>query len=179
MGIGLETEVANDFMIEEHTYVLKVTWWGSYWNGFEGSPKNRPFFLRFYQDGGRVPEAIPFLEVFTEAYFVEALAYGGNLYSQFIYEACTPETLLSPGIYWLSIQMAEHAFPVQWGRLGADEIQSCDTCVRSEYFGYPEWTPVADAIGSPYEATQMIEDECAGWWPTKVTSWGAIRGLYR
>jgi hypothetical protein len=179
LGFDLETEVANDFVIEEHAVAREVYWWGTYWNGFDGTPKERPFFLRLYRDAGCIPEASPFLESFTGAYFIEALAYKGDMYSQFIYLACIPETLLSPGIYWLSIQMAEHAFPVQWGRLGADKTQSCDTCIRSEYFGYSEWKPVAEITGSPYDAAQMIEDECFEWGPTKVTSWGAIKGLYR
>jgi hypothetical protein len=179
VGIDLDAEIANDFVVETEGPIRHALWWGAYWNGYDGNPTESGFILRFYRDAACCPENEPFQEYsFPGNECHESYSYGGDMFSQYIYGICV-DLMLAPGIYWFSVQMAEHAFPAQWGRQGADRTQSCDSHIRSEYFGHTEWTPVADIIGAEFDAAQMFEDECFYWEPTKVTSWGAIKGLYR
>jgi hypothetical protein len=58
--------------------------------------------------------------------------------------------------------MAEHdwAFPPQWGRLGADRVQDCSSCIRSVFFGCPDWQPLDALLGAGFDVSQVIEDEC-------------------
>jgi hypothetical protein len=175
---ALETEIANDFILDLEATIRKVTWWGTYWNGYEGTPTGAGFNVRFYYDAGCIPEVTAFLEwILPGDDMCEALAEGGDMFSQYIYELCMEETLPA-GLYWLSVQMADHTFPPQWGRLGADMTQICDSAFRSEYFAYPEWVPAPDVFGDLYDASQMIEDECVPT-ATEDVSWGAVKALYR
>lgn len=177
---GLSSEVANDFIIEPAGTIRKVSWWGVYWNGFEGTPICTGFVLRFYMDAECRPEADPFVEYpVLEGSFGEVLAPGGDGYSQFMYDFCL-DFSLETGHYWLSVQAVDHEFPPQWGRLGSCEPmpQICPSCVRGEYFGQAQWVPLVDLTGADYDASQMLEDECVHS-PTKVLSWGAVKGLYR
>ena len=173
----LSSEIANDFILEVPATIEKATWWGAYWNSFE-TPTGSGFNLRYYIDAGCLPDVNPFLEFLLPGDdCCETLAEGGDMFSQFIYEFC--HTLpLDPGLYWFSAQMADHPFPPQWGRLGADVVQVCDSAFRSVFFGYPDWVPAADVFGELYEASQMFEDECIPT-ATNEASWGAIKGLYR
>lgn len=173
----LETEIANDFILELDATIRKVTWWGSYWNSFDGTPTGTGFNLRFYMDLNCLPEEAPFLEYLLPGNVCcEELASDGDQYSQYVYEYCL-EVPLPAGLYWFSAQMADHEFPPQWGRLGADMTQICDSAFRSEYFAYPEWVPYP-SIPVLYDASQMFEDECEAT-ATEKTTWGAAKGLYR
>jgi hypothetical protein len=176
---ALETEIANDFILETPAVVMKVTWWGAYWND-DGTnwPTGAGFNIRFYMDAGCLPEDVPFLEyLLPEDDCCEAYADGGDMFSQYIYEFCL-ELALDPNLYWFSVQMASHGFPPQWGRLGADMTQICDSAFRSDYFSFPTWVPAPDVFGDLYDASQMFEDECIPT-ATENASWGAIKGLYR
>jgi hypothetical protein len=176
-AFGLWSEIANDFILDVDATIQKVTFWGAYWNGFE-APTGAGFNLRYYEDTGCVPAAVPFLEFLLPGNdCCETLADGGDMFSQFQYEYCH-ELPLAAGLYWFSAQMADHAFPPQWGRLAADMIQVCDAAFRSPYFAYPDWVPAADVFGAPYDASQMFEDVCVPT-ATETSSWGAIKGLYR
>jgi hypothetical protein len=175
---GLETEIANDFILEVEATIRKVTWWGTYWNGYEGTPTGAGFNVRFYLDAGCLPEPTPIMEYLLPGDdCCEALADGGDMFSQYIYELCL-ESALPAGLFWLSVQMADHDFPPQWGRLGADMTQICDSAFRSDYFAFPEWVPAPDVFGDLYDASQMFEDECVPT-ATEDASWGAIKALYR
>jgi hypothetical protein len=174
---GLETEIANDLTLEFDACILKAIWWGAYWNGYE-TPTGAGFNLRFYMDAGCLPEVDPFIEYLLPGDdCFEELAPGGDMFSQFIYEYCL-DVCLPPGLYWFSVQMVGHAFPSQWGRLGADQTLDCPSCIRSEYFDQAAWIPLAEIIGAEYDASQWMYDEC---FPpaTRNTSWGNIRSLYR
>ena len=176
---ALWSEIANDFILEVDATIMKVTWWGTYWNYAGGDyPTGSGFNLRYYNDAGCLPDVTPFMEYFLPGDdCCETLAEGGNMIDQYIYEYCH-EMTLPAGLYWFSAQMADHPFPPQWGRLGADMVQVCDTAFRSPYFGYPDWVPASDVFGDLFDASQMFEDVCNPT-ATEDASWGAIKGLYR
>jgi len=176
-AFDLWTEIAVDFVLETNATIRKVTWWGGYWGDFE-EPTGAGFNLRFYMDLGCMPEAGPFIEYLLpgddccETY----VQHGGGTKVIYVYECCF-NLPLAPGLYWFSAQMADHEYPPQWGRLGADRTQVCDSMFRGPYFSCPEWVPANDVF-EPWDASQMIEDACV---PTVIenASWGAVKGLYR
>jgi hypothetical protein len=139
-----------------------MTWWGAYWNGNEGLPTGAGFNFRFYMDSGCLPDSAPFIEYLLPGDdCCETLAEGGDQFSQYAYVLCL-DLPLPAGTYWFSVQMAahDHAFPPQWGRLGADGAQNCSSCIRSEYFGYPDWERLDSIIGAPFDVSQMFQEEC-------------------
>jgi hypothetical protein len=174
----LWSEIAGNLLLDVDATIRKVTWWGSYWNGFE-EPTGSGFNLRFYNDAGDcVPEDAPILEHLLPGNdCCETLADGGDQFSQFVYAYCL-DLPLAAGTYWFSAQMADHEFPPQWGRLGAEwNHDSCVSMFRSPYFSYPDWEP-ANEVFEPWFASQMFEDECE---PTAVenASWGAVKRIFR
>jgi hypothetical protein len=174
---NLTTEIANDFLLEGATTVQRVTWWGGYYHDFEG-PTGAGFNLRFYDDAGScLPETEPFVEYIITDTANETLAEGGDLFTQYVYSECVCIPLPA-GLYWFSAQMRDHNFPPQWGRIGADMVRLCRSVFRSEYFSYPEWVAASEVFGGyPYDASQMIEDECEAT-AIEETSWGAVKRLY-
>ena len=176
---GLESEVANDFILDVAATVQKVTWWGVYWNGLDTDwPLLTGMNLRFYLDAGCLPEVNPFLEyLLPDDNCCVDYAPGGDGLGDFIYEYCV-EVPLDAGLFWFSAQHGDHPFLGQWGRLGADQTQICDSAFRSEYFAYPEWVPAPDVFGDLYDASVMIEDECIPT-ATENASWGAIKSMHR
>jgi hypothetical protein len=174
----LWTEVANDFVLASDATIRKVTWWGCYWNDYDGIPTGSGFNIRFYMPAPDcLPEDAPLLEYLLPGNdCCEEYAEGGDQYSQYVYEYCL-ELPLPAGRYWFSVQMADHDFPPQWGRQGAEDwYQECESAFRSPYFSYPEWA--APWWPYPWDASQMFEDVCN---PTPVLngSWGAVKQLYR
>ena len=174
----LWTEAASAFFFETDATIRKVTWWGTYFNSFDGTPTGAGFNLRFYRTAAEYyPEDVPFVEYLLPGDdCCEVLADGGDQFSHFVYEYCL-ELPLASGTYWFSSQMADHEFPPQWGRQGTEwPGQYWETMFRSPYFSYPDWVP-ADSWFS-WWASQMLEDVCE---PTPVenASWGAVKELFR
>jgi len=174
----LWSEIANDFTVSTDATIRKVTWWGTYWNGFE-EPTGAGFNLRFYWNAGCLPEDTPFLEhLLPGDDCCERLAEGGDQFSQFVYEFCL-DLPLAPGHYWFSAQMADHQFPPQWYRQGiGDLVHLCDSAFRSPFFGVPDWVVAAEFPGDVYDASQMFEDVCQAT-AAENASWGTVKGLYR
>jgi hypothetical protein len=173
------TEAASAFLLEADAAVRKVTWWGTYWNSFEGIPTGSGFNIRFYLTAtAHYPEDVPFLEYLLPGDdCCEALADGGDDFSEFVYEYCL-HVPLAPGTYWFSAQMADHEFPPQWGRQAAGwPGQHWDSVFRSPYFSYPDWVR-GDNVFMPWWASQMLEDVCQAT-AVENTSWGAVKELYR
>lgn len=168
---ALESEIANDFLVEAPATVRIVTWWGGYWNG-DPLPTAGPFNLRFYNDGGCVP-----LDMILEVIATDVEQVQFNPPNMFVYDYCV-ELALDPNLYWFGVNM-EHVFPPQWGRVAAIMVQLCDSVFKSAYFAYPDWVPAIDVFGAPFDASQMFEDDECGGVATEESSWGAIKGLYR
>ena len=127
----MESETADDFLLDISSAVQKVIWWGVYYH-YEGAPPETGFNLRFYHDSGCLPEAEPFAEYIIDGDANETLADGGDMFSQFVYWHCIC-LQLPAGQYWFSAQCA-HVFPPQWFRIGADMVQLCECAFRSVYF---------------------------------------------
>ncbi len=152
---GLTSEIAGDFVLSAPATIGKVTWWGGYYGEFT-VPVVQCFILRVYRDTGCVPGTLVYQTTTPDNAGETPECGTGNIYR---YEYCL-DLPLAAGLYWFSAQACDHDFPPQWGRLGADEVQMCDSVFRSAYFGYPDWVPAGDVFGAPYDASQMFETQC-------------------
>ncbi len=166
----LESEIANDFLIEVETTICRITWWGGYWNGEPIQDPAGPFFATIYDNDDCEPSDT--LHEFIIPGDANQTPFDG--YSLFTYWIDV-EIEFAPGHYWLSAQL-EHPFPPQWGRLGADQVRECDSMFRSVYFSYPDWMPAGEWW--PWDASQMLEDDC-GATAIETATWGRVKRLYR
>ena len=102
-AFALESEIANDFMLEEAATIEKVTWWGGYWNYYDHTqfPTGSGFNLRYYYDAGCLPEVTPFLEFLLPGddcceTLTDCPEDDDHI---FVYEYCH-SLPLEPGLYW-------------------------------------------------------------------------------
>lgn len=177
LEFGLESELANDFLVEVSVTIMKWTWWGGYYGYFPGDPLAEFWILRLYQDAGCVPFTL-IEEIITPTNANETFIYDQGGFPIYEYYWCDSVDF-TPNLYWFGAVAGDHAFPPQWGRLAAEVVQLCDTVFKSAYFAFPDWLPAIDVFGEPYDASQRMEDFCEGPFPTEQTTWGSIRGLYR
>lgn len=179
---GLDSEVANDFLIGFETGITLARWWGGYTAYHPGDPLVNGFNLRFYEDGPCIPQGL-LSEIIVphdcnQTHVGEG--HGGPTYEYFAGEedgVCCP---VGEGQrVWFGAQTADHPFPPQWGRCAAYEVTGCDAVFKAEYFSFPDWTPAVDVIGTPYDASQEFECGDCGGVAVEAASWGRIKGLYR
>jgi hypothetical protein len=177
--IGLESEIANDFVLNADASAVAATWWGAYFNGNGcgdigyGTTWN----LRLYSDGGCVPTDLLSEAVAVPAH--ETLIYCQNgTFPVFEYYGQTDCIAAYGGVlYWFSAQAANHTYPPQVGRLASAEVVNCASVFRSAYFGFPEWAGAIDVFGVEVDFSQEFE-VCIGT-PVLETTWGAVKALYR
>jgi hypothetical protein len=175
-ALGLESELANDFVVASNTTITKAIGYGGYYNWVQGDPPITSLNWKFYDDGGCVPNNL--MNTYTGWDSETFIGFDGFGYPTYRYEKATNIAVTANEIYWLGLQAADHPFPPQWGRQGTGfVVTNCDTVFKSAFFSYPNWTPAGDLVGGPYDAAQ--EFECDGVVANKVTSWGSIKGLYR
>jgi hypothetical protein len=181
--LGLECEVANDFIVEDFTAIQLARWWGRY-HGVAGDPMLDSFNLRFYADANCLPGDL-LCEYIIPHNCHETIAYDGGTWSSIVYEyyadaadgVCCEVT---GGMrYWFVAQAGDHPFPPAWGRLSTFSITGCESAFRSAFFGYPDWVPVNEPLGLPSDFSQTFECSSCDPTPMTVASWGAIKGLYR
>ena len=193
---GLETETVNDFWFTHDQYIGFARWWGGYWNNYGCSDIGYAthWNLHFYSSARRGihgggsgetqselgTQCLPWAVVaeYPAAYANEAYVYcQGGVYPVFRYEVAVSVAVSGGGRYWFGAQAADHTFPPQVGRIASGQIIGCDSMFRSAYFSYPDWTPVIDAFGISFDASQ--EFESGGATPRQLSTWGIVRSLYR
>lgn len=152
-AFGIESEVANDFVINYNALVTKAIGYGGYYNWAPSDPPITSLNWRFYDDAGCVPGALlsTFMGLGTET-FIGFDNYGFPTYR---YELSVSQAVNGGEIYWLGLQAADHPFPPQWGRQGTGGIvMNCETVFKSAFFAYPNWTPAGDVVGRSFDAAQ-------------------------
>ncbi len=172
---GLETEVANDFHLESDETIVLARWWGGYYNnnGCGDALVATTWNLEFFDDGGCVPNNL-LAEYVIPDYAGETFVYcQGGFYPIFVYEGAVSFPVAASVRYWFVAQAGDHTYPPQLGRLAAGGLTGCDSMFRSVYFSFPDWV-IGELV--VFDASQ--EFEC-GVVPTKDTTWGAVKGIYR
>lgn len=182
---GLESEIANDFVFEEDRTIRKIRWWGGYYGNdvpCEPGMVAAGFHVRLYRSDGCMTDppyyGVPLAEWEVEGSagetFVGCSQDGFPLYR---YESLIDLDATGGTPYWLGIQMADHAYPPQWGRLLTPTITGCESLFwTNAYFDWM-WYPLSELIFFPLDASQ--EFECETPVPTQHTTWGKVRALYR
>jgi hypothetical protein len=158
--LGLETEIANDFMISQfNTGITVARWWGGYYNGSGcgeiGVATN--WNLRLYEDAGCTPGNL-FLEALGQYSNENAVYCQAGIYPIFQYEANVWFPIMTDTRYWFSAQASSHAYPPQVGRVASASTVGCTTVFRSAFFSFPDWTASTEVFGVEYDASQEFED---------------------
>jgi hypothetical protein len=178
---GLESETANDF-VPTDTPLTHVTFWGGAYNNSTPCQAGSPvpgLNLRFYEDAGCVPGAL-FAEIYLVAgqYTEESAGCQSGMYPLYKWGADVSVDVVASSLIWFSGQIADHAFPPQFGRLATSAVTGCDSMFRCAYLGYPDWTNGDDGVGGfVFDVSQ--EFECGGAVPARESSWGRIKSTFR
>jgi hypothetical protein len=194
--LGLETEIANDFLPSAGYAITMARWWGGYWGTAhcEDIGYASHWNLRFYENprgngprglGGPVGPSTLGVSCLPRAVISETLnadAHETYIYCQSgYYPICEYTVDVSVSVdanqrYWFGCQSADHTYPPQCGRLASAEVVGCDSMFRSAFFSYPDWTPALEVFGVSYDASQEF---WCGATSTRHSTWGAVKGLYR
>jgi hypothetical protein len=175
---GLESEVANDFHLANDEIITLARWWGGYYNNNGCDDRSIPstWNLEFFDDDGCVPNNL-LAEYVIPDYAGETYVYcQGGFYPIFVYEGAVSFPVAAAVRYWFVAQAGDHPFPPQVGRVAAGSVTDCDSMFRCAFFSYPDWSHGDGLPPIWYDASQ--EFEC-GVVPTKNTSWGAVKAIYR
>ena len=112
------SQVADNFLLDEETFITDVHWWGVFWNP-GGGPNPAAFNIIFYADAGGKPTGAGTLDPTPTAlavYFFPAVT--GTLIGpdQYEYDVVLPDPFIAlPGeMYWIAIQWVGD-YPPQWG----------------------------------------------------------------
>ncbi len=152
--LGFETETANDFYSSAPTIIYEAVWWGEYFNDDGTGPNVSAFNLRFYDDAGGVPGSL--IAEYPGTTPTETIPQGQGPDGP-IYEYHASVTVdIGVGSYWFSVQACDHVYPPQWGRLSAGQVTGYQSMLRSEWAGYPDWTPTEQIWGIPLDASQRF-----------------------
>ena len=114
------SQVADDFMFEEETFVTDVHWWGIFWNTPPSGPNPADFNIIFYADAGGMPtgagmpDPTPTALVVYNMPQVMGVPTGGV--EEYEYEVVLPQPFVAAANehYWIAIQWIGN-FPPQWG----------------------------------------------------------------
>lgn len=143
---GLETEVADDFVLTRSAVVTNVVSWGGYYNWEPGDPPITGLNIRFFDSNGHVP-GIVIDEYLGTPLDDEFVGYDGFGYPTYRYETAVAFPARAVVHYWLVVQACDHTFPPQWGRqLHGAHIHWDAGVFRSEFFSYPNWTGICSDL---------------------------------
>ncbi len=149
----LLTELAADFVLDGDKYITDVHWWGGYWGG---GVAGRDFRIRIYGDNGSgtAPGADPALyDVVYSSLQCNETPWAGGSAAGYEYNLDLDSSFMAQAgvTYWLSIQSVTGETSGQWGWAGSyTDNGTHGASLRSEYFGYPNWTDVAPLLGQSY-----------------------------
>jgi|GEM_PF-1803010 len=120
LAYPFNSQVADDFMFEEETFVTDVHWWGVFWNGPPAGPNPADFNIIFYADAGGMPtgagmpDPTPTALVVYNMPQVMGVPTGGT--EEYEYEVVLPQPFVAAANehYWIAIQWVGN-FQPQWG----------------------------------------------------------------
>jgi len=159
-------ETADDFEADGSP-LLSISWWGVYWGGSPGTIDHFDLFLR--ADG---PDGTPG-EVVWEYRTADYHQVVGDPLS---YCATLPLPLPTvPGMTYHLTARPEYCYPPQWGAATGDG-NGRQGHFRGELFGYPDWVPMEQTFGVPYELAFSIRVDPPV--PIEEGSWARLKALF-
>ena len=191
LSFDLESEWANDFVLTDGHYVGVASWWGVYYNNpvpcYAGMTA-QGFNLRFYEDAGCLPGATV-ADLSITSFQEESMGCEAQAYPIFKWTVYLSDIVTGDGVYWCGVQMKDHGFPPQFGRLASGGVVGCESVFKSAYFGYPDWTQATSVFGVAVDCSQEFDcmicsgssgvDEPTATRATEKASWGRVKALYR
>ncbi|MFG0252109.1 MAG: hypothetical protein ACF8NJ_04465 [Phycisphaerales bacterium JB038] len=147
-----EAEAADDFTLAEDYLLTDVHWQGGYYYADPVPGETTDFRISIYADDGAFsPGSLLHRSIVSGGGSNEPPEpEEGALYDYWGY--VDPYPLEANVIYWISIQALLNA-PPMWAWAFVDEVpgQLDEAYWRSAFFGYPDWTPMTNAYGEPYD----------------------------
>lgn len=174
-SVSILTEVAHDFGIVcvVHPTITELIWWGrSRSDSWPGTPC---FNIFFYTDNGACcPD-----EVFAAYFHVTPNVTDVCDSDARQYEAYVNVDVAGYTRYWVVFQANSHGRPPHWGILQSTPVYHCMSMFRSAHFGYPDWVPLEEVIGHPFDGAFVVYCDCpARTTRTQSTTWGALKTLF-
>jgi hypothetical protein len=157
--VGLESEIANDFVFLHDFQMMAARWWGGYYqgNGCGDVGYGTNWNIRFYEDGGCVPGNVIYEQLAGNAHELSIGCQGG-FYPLFEYWVGVAFTAVGGSIYWFGAQCSGHSFPPQVGRLASMGVVNCESVFKSAFFAFPDWVAAIDVFGVDVDFSQQFED---------------------
>jgi hypothetical protein len=159
---GIISEPADDFQFDADQVVSDVHWIGGYYNG---PPVDGDFDwqITFYNDfgDGTKPGTVINTWVFPNADVNETWIediYMGACYSYSVYLP-TPLSFSAGTKYWISIQGIGDTYPQSGWAYHDPPLLLHQAVIRSEYYGYPDWTDLSVALGYPVNMCFQLTGE--------------------
>ncbi len=176
--IGLQDEIANDFVVSASPITTASWGWGWYdESGCDEHPATPGFNLRFYEAGDCLPGTL-IAELSITNFTEEYLGCQDPVHGPALYRATTDIAvdLVPNQTYWCGVQVKDHTWPPEAGRLSTAEITGCESAFKSVFFGYPDWVPSRTVWGFSWDASQEF---WCGATPVEATSWGRVKAMFR
>jgi hypothetical protein len=174
---GLQSEIANDF-VAPSSLITKAAWGWAWYDMVtcDGHPPEPGFNLRFYQSAAEIPGSIiADLSITTYAeQFLDCRTEHG-VHAMYQAAAEVAVDVVAGQTYWFGMQVKDHEFPPQAGRLGAGSVTGSESVFLSAFFGYPEWTPTSAVWGVAWDASQELE---CGETAVQPRTWGRIKRAF-
>jgi hypothetical protein len=174
-SVNIMTEVAHDFGIgcEYGARITRIFWWG---RGLSDSWPEPPCFNIFFytDDGACCPDEVLAAYLHVTPSVTEIC--DGEAWQHDLHVDLDIVTFTR---YWVVFQANSHGLPPQWGILQTTYAYDCMSMFRSAHFGYPDWVPVDEVIGHPFDGAFALECDCP--WRTaraQSTTWGALKSLF-
>jgi hypothetical protein len=172
-------QVADDWLCDETGLIVAVEWWGTYWNPGPPPPPGYFFMIEFWSDDGEpYPESSPLDLLYQEPCFIFFEDYDVD-YEQYHYFQYLdfPFQQFAGNKYWLSIY-AVFPYPPQFGWCIGEPPWGDPANFKSDFFGYPEWTPSQYVWGELYDMAFALYKPAPNN-PVEDTSWGSIKAMFR
>jgi hypothetical protein len=159
-----------------------LRWWGTYF-GAGWLPSECPaqgaaatFNYYWYVGGTPCPDPALFICAVTGHSPDNAVDLGDNDWE---YDTKFTNCGVPAGIFYVSIQINEDAYP-QWGwSESADNLIGGDPCLIAPGFGITDWIPVSAAVGAAW-CGEAFEVQGGGEpTPTHETTWGQIKSTFQ
>ncbi len=171
----LLSESADDFFCEDGAPIVAVEWWGEDWT----AGVIDYFVIRFYSDVPGPPYSHPGDLLYEEEChdFTSELV-SGQL-NQYYYYADLPSAFDQDGgnVYWITIQAVHPDDQWFWLECAVEYYWNDVAVVKSEFFGFPDWTTVGDATATDREFSFVLYADVMS--PVESTTWSGVKAMFR
>lgn len=152
---SLNSQVANDFTYPSDATITQISWWGGPYRTPDGALPS-VFNIYIYDDNSCKPGNLIDSYVGIEPASAETGTDPGGL-PIYRYDANVSFPVSGGRTYWISVQAASHDSPPQWGRQEATSVEGCESMIKSDYFGFPDWTLCSVPAHHPWDASEEIQ----------------------